>query len=170
MGIIEVVVAAAVLLGGLLATFTVLDGSRDLVTVSERKEAAIHRAQAKLERLRTIPFASLELDTAPGAPTAGDTNDPRSWVGAGGFDWDRSSSTNASEPLVVRTGVNPDAVVPRSSWTDGGFSGTIDTFISTAGPGLRRVTVAVRLAGDQRPRTPIVVSTLVSQQGGATTP
>lgn len=173
MGMIEAMTAVAVLLGALLATFTVLDSSRDLVTVSERKEAAVHRAETKLEQLRTIHFASLELASAPGSPAAGDANDPRSWVGGGSppsFDWDRSSTTNANEPLVVRTTVNPDAVTSRETWSDGTFSGTIDSFVSTAGSGLKRVTVAVRLNGTQKPRTPIVVSTLISQQAGATAP
>ncbi len=170
---IEAIVAATILVGALAATFTVLDGSRDLVTVSERKEAAVHRAQTRLEQLRTIPFATLELDAAPGAPAAGDANDPRSWVAPGSpptFDWDRSSATNANEPLVIRTTVNPDAVAPRQTWSDGVFSGTVDTFVSTAGSGLKRVTVAVRLNGPQRPRGPIVVATLISQQAGATAP
>jgi type II secretory pathway pseudopilin PulG len=173
MGMIEAMTAVAVLLGALLATFTVLDGSRDLVTVSERKEAAVHRAETKLEQLRTIPFATLELASAPGAPTVGDANDPRSWVGAGSppsFDWDRSSTTNPNEPLVIRTAVNPAAVTPRETWTDGAFSGTVDTFVSTAGSGLKRITVAVRLNGAEKPRAPIVVSTLISQQAGATAP
>ena len=92
--------------------------------------------------MRAIPFDRLELTAAPGAPVSGDENDPRSHVVAGtppAFDWDWASDTNTAEPLVIQaTGTsNPDAIVsrPPGGWQDGRFSGTLDTFVTTAATG-----------------------------------
>ena len=169
MGMVEAMVAAAVLLGGLLSTFLVLDGSRDLTTVSERKEVAVHRAERELERVQAIPYAQLELAAQPTAATPGDALDPRALVSGTNYDWDLTSATNPLEALVIKApaATNPDAITSRQTWSDGRMSGTLDTFVTTAATGLKRVTVAVRLDGTQRPRSPIYMSTLVSQQAGA---
>jgi Tfp pilus assembly protein PilV len=164
-GMIEALSAAMVLLVGIVSTFLVLDGSRKLTTVSERKEVAVHRAQSELERIRAIPFAQLELDTAPSAPVAGDTLDPRLQVSGSDYDWDAASPSNALEPLVIRSAANPDAIAPRQAWTDGRVSGTLDTFVTTSAAGLKRVTVAVRLDGTEPPRAPILLATLITQHG-----
>lgn len=166
MTLIEVMVAASILVGGLVATFMVLDGSRELATVSERKEVMVHRAEDELERIRAIPYAALELTALPGAATAGDLYDPRAGVSGSTYDWDQSSATNPAEPLVVKdpAATNPDAVTPRTSWTDGRYGGTLDVFVTNAGTDLKRVTVAVRLNGSEEPRRPILLSTFVSRQ------
>jgi len=163
MGIVEAITAATILVVGLLATFAVLDGSRELVTTSERKEIAAHRAERELERLSAIPFANLALASLPGAPAAGDTEDPRSWVSGSSFDWDRASASNASEALVVDAS-SPDAATPRQTFTDGATSGTIDTFVTTVATGLKRITVAVRLDGDRPPRRATIAATFTSDQ------
>jgi hypothetical protein len=173
MSIVEAMVAAALLLTGIVATFTVLDGSRKLVTASERTEAAVHRGQQQLERAKAIAFDSLELSAAPGPPTGAD--DPRAAVVAGTpprYDWDQASGTNATEPLDIKAvGVaNADALAPRESFDDGRISGTVDTFVTEVSAGLKRVTVAVWLNGDRPPRRPVLGSTLVSPQGTGATP
>ena len=169
MTIVEAMVAALVLAVGMLGTFVVLDGSNRHATVSERKEVAVHRAEDELERVQSIPFATLELADTPtcSAPCA-DTDDPRRHIVPGPpatYDWDWDSATNAAEPLVIKApaAVNADAIVSRRPWSDGRFSGTLDTFVTTAATDLKRVTIAVRLDGSQAPRRPIVLSTLVAR-------
>lgn len=165
MSMVEAMVAIAVLIVGLLATFVVLDGSRELTTVSERKQVAVHRAEDQLERLKTISFARLELAATPVCPTPCPANDPRAQVSGTNYDWDASSTTNPVEPLVVVGATpNPDAVTSRTTWSDGRFTGTLDVFVTTAGTDLKRVTVAVRINGAGEPQRPILLSTLVSKQ------
>jgi hypothetical protein len=171
MSLIEAMVAAALLLTGIVGTFTLLDGSRKLVSTSERTEAAIHRGQQQLERARAIPFASLELSTAPAASTGPD--DPRAAVVAGTpprYDWDATSATNATEPLDVKAAAatNPDAIAPRQTFDDGRISGSVDTFVTDVSTDLKRVTVAVWLNDNRPPRKPVVVSSLMSPQAGVT--
>jgi hypothetical protein len=171
MSIIEAMVAAALLLTGVVATLTVLDGSRMLVSTSERTEAAVHRGQQQLERAKAVPFASLELSAAPGASTGPD--DPRAAVVAGSpprYDWDLGSGANATEPLDIKApaATNPDALAPRDTFDDGRISGTIDTFVTDVATDLKRVTVAVLLNGNRPPRRAVYVSTLVSPQAGVT--
>ena len=169
MTIVEAMVAALVLAAGMLGTFVVLDGSNRHATVSERKEVAVHRAEDELERVRSIPYATLELAETPACDTpCPDADDPRSHIVAGSpatYDWDWDSTTNAAEPFVVKDplATNADAIVSRRPWTDGRFSGTLDTFVTTAATDLKRVTIAVRLNGAQAPRRPIVLSTLVAR-------
>lgn len=165
MTVIEAMVASLVLVTGVLSTFAVIDGSRDLTTISERKEAAAHRAQLELERTKAIPFATLELASAPG--TSADPLDPRSQVSGSpaSYDWDQASASNPLEQLAVATGPNADAIAPRTAWQDGRYGGTVDTFVTRVATDLKRVTVAVRLDGDQGPRRAVIVSSLVSRQG-----
>jgi Tfp pilus assembly protein PilV len=161
--LIEGLVAALVLVTGLLGTLTALDGSRQLTTTAERQTIATHRAEQQIERIRAIPFASLELASAPGTST--DPNDPRSGVSGTSYDWDRQSASNALEALAIKpaAATNPDAIAPRTTWSDGRYSGTLDTFVTTViADKLKRVTVAVKLDGTARPRTPIYVTTLAS--------
>jgi hypothetical protein len=171
MTIVEVMVAATLLAGGIIGALTALDGSRKLNGTSERKEIAIHRGQQELERVRTIPFAQLELASAPA--TSADPTDARFHVSGGThYDWDHSSAANPLEPLAISAdpAANPDAIVSRRSWSDGRHSGTLDTFVTAVDPKLKRVTVAVKVGGGQQPRRPVVVSTLVSQAARTVTP
>jgi hypothetical protein len=164
-GMVEALGAAVLLLVGVLAALSVFDGSRQLVTTSERKEVAVHHAEQELERAASIPYPQLELVSLPGSADAGDPHDPRAWASGTMFDWDAASAGNAAEPLAVKAAeaVNPDAIVPRTNWSDGRFSGTSDTFVSLTANGLKRVTVAVRVSGGEPPRQPTVVSTFVAQ-------
>jgi hypothetical protein len=174
MGIIEAMTAAMILLVGILSTFAVLDGSRNLVTVSERKEVAVHHGQLALEEMAARTFA--EIATAqPNAGVVTDANDPRNGTSGGPpVTHFRSDTANPIEPLVIG-----GTVASRQCWPDpancntGRISGTTDTWVTQVGTttDLKRVTVAVRLYGSQGPRRPIYLSTLVSQQAaGVPTP
>ena len=173
MGIIEAMVAAMILLVGILSTFAVLDGSRNLVTVSERKEVAVHQGELALEEMAARPFADIE--TEPPDLTglvAGDTNDPRSGVVAGTPSTYRSDAANPLEPLVTEAVAPGGAPASRTTWNDQRISGTVDTFVTAVGgtTDLKRITVGVRLNGTQGPVRPTYLSTLVSEQAGGGTP
>lgn len=171
MGIIEAMAAAMILLVGILSTFAVLDGSRNLVTVSERKEVAVHQGELALEEMAARPFADIEIEP-PLPATAGDANDPRANVLAGPPASYRSDPANPLEPLVTEPVAAGGAPASRTTWNDQRISGTVDTFVTAVGgtTDLKRVTVAVRLNGNQGPIRPIYLSTLVSEQAGGATP
>lgn len=154
--IVEATGAATILLVGVLGTFLALDGASRHATVSERKEVAVHRAELELERVRALTYDQVGLTAAPGAPAG--TDDPRSGVSGANYDSDPASAP-AAEPLVIG---GTGTVVPRTTWTDGRFSGTLDVFVTQVATGLKRVTVAAKLDGTERPRKPIYTATLVA--------
>jgi hypothetical protein len=160
--IVETIVAALILVGGLLSTFVVFDGSRDVTTVSERQETAVHRAERQLELVRSMPFAEVATATAPGAATG--PSDPRAHVVAGSppkYDWDQQAPTTNAETLVV-SAASP--IPAREPCDCGRFAGQVDTFVTSVATDLKRISVAVTLEGSLPPRRAIVASTLVSRQ------
>jgi prepilin-type N-terminal cleavage/methylation domain-containing protein len=69
--IVEMLVAMAVLLIGIVATFGVFASSKNANLVAQRHEVAVHQAQREMERLRAFKYGELGLTTPP--PT-GQTN------------------------------------------------------------------------------------------------
>jgi type II secretory pathway pseudopilin PulG len=163
MGLIEALVAALILLGGILGTLSVINGSRDLGSVNERKQTAVHRAEQQLEKARAVGYANLAIKTAPGAGTG---DDPRAQVSGTNYDWDASSASNPVEPLVIND--VSTSLDTREVCDCGRYSGTVDTFVTQVTTDLKRVTVAVKLDGTQAPRKATIVSTLISRQARRT--
>ena len=167
--IVEMTMCAALLVGVVVATVGVLDSSREAVTSAERQEVAVHRGEQELERLRAIPFARLELTSAPA--TSADPADPRFYVRPGpAYDFNGAAAGGEESLVVTPSGTtNPDAVATRRPWSDGRLSGTLDVFVTAAAADgkLKRAIVTVTVTGDHAPRRPVVLSTLVSQQAGA---
>lgn len=167
---IEVMVAALVLVVGILGMFSAFVGSQKLELVSERSTTMAHIAQREIERIEGISYPKIGLSSAPTPST--DPMNPDYYVSGGSsptFEWDRSSGS--SEPLDVDT--TNGTIAPVQSWSEGMFSGSIYDFISWASdpdcsPGCssttanyKRVTVAVTLNGDLSPG-PVWVSSIVS--------
>ena len=168
MGLVEALVAATILLGGILATLSVIDSSRSLGTVNERKQTAIHRAEQQLEKARAIPYAQLELKDAPVFSATAD--DPRQHVVTGPplkYDWDQTTPTTNAEALVVNT-ASTQNLYTHEACDCGRYSGWVDTFVTQVGTDLKRVTVAVKLDGATAPRKATLVSTLISRQARRT--
>src|SRR3954468_17822834 len=57
--ILEVMVAAVVLLVGLLGTFTVIDTAHSTITTTKAREQATSLQRALIEAVRTTPYAQL---------------------------------------------------------------------------------------------------------------
>lgn len=153
--IVEMTICAALLVGVVIATVGLLDSSRETITSAERGQVAVQRAEQELERLRTIPFAKLELASVTGGST---------------YDFNGAAAGGVESVVVTPAGTaNPDAVAPRRAWSDGRLSGNLDVFVTSASADgkLKRATVAVSVTGDAAPRRAVVLSTLVSQQAGA---
>lgn len=168
--LVEIVVAAGLMSIGLLSLVSVLDSSRDLVSLSERRETALHRAQLAIERVQALDYAFIAL---PDAPTpSSDANDPRVHVQSGPprYRWDHLSSGAPYDPLVIDSVVCAGTPTPclerEKAFQDGRLSGSIHTFVTWVddnGDGtndMKRVTVAVTI--DQGPpRPPVALSTIV---------
>ena len=181
MSFADVLLALVIGLVGLMATVVSIDSTRDLNNGSEYRSAAAHIGQKEIERVRSLPYGSVLLDAAPATST--NPTDPGYHVTAGSpptYRWDqRTGGSTAKAPLAIAAaGVctpGPCLSAAPTSWTDGRLGGKIyryvswvdDTACGAACPGstdFKRVTVAVTENRD-RPRQPVLVSTLITDPG-----
>jgi Tfp pilus assembly protein PilV len=185
--IIEVIVAAAVLMLGILASVGAFQSSRVLTLVSERQTSMAHRAQQELERVEALSYTQIAMSAAP-THSASALN-PDFYVGSGTFQYDRSDATK-TEPFVVDS--TNGTITPGSAgcadgcsgtWSDGRLSGEIFTFVtwytdgsngSRCSPGcpasndFKRITVAVTLSNTTlRPPQPVWASTFKADPSAA---
>jgi hypothetical protein len=77
--VIEALVAAAILLGGGMATIAAFDSTTRASHTSEREAEAVAIAEKELERVVATPFAQINDCALPTAGT-GRADDPKSWV------------------------------------------------------------------------------------------
>ncbi len=169
--LIETLFAAGLCLVAIMATISTLDYSRKLVTHSERRELAVHRAEQELERVLALPFDSVALKTDP--VNSPDENDPAFYYNAGKYQWDQGPTPRPSDTVVVRPAL-PNALEAKSTWDDGRgrtagwvhryVTEAVDPCCPTEPKQPRRVTVAVTVAasGADAPRKPVLVSTIVA--------
>jgi hypothetical protein len=76
---IEALVAAAIMLGGGLATIAAYDSTTRASHTAEREAEAVAIAEKEMERIVSKPYAQINDCAAPAAGT-GRANDPNSWV------------------------------------------------------------------------------------------
>jgi type II secretory pathway pseudopilin PulG len=188
--IVEVAVAATLLIVGIIGALAVFDSGRLLSLVSERQTSVAHRAQQELERVQGLPYKEVAMTAAPspatGCPsplTPAYPTSPDCYVSAGSYMYDRDD-TSKSEPLTIDA--TNGTITPNASgsgcsdgctgtWSDGRLSGEIFTFVSwTSDPNCssgsicpasndyKRVTVVVTLAGVRHPTPPVIVSGLIA--------
>lgn len=171
--LIEVLVSCLIAGTGLLATVVTFDTSRDLVTMSERKEAAVHVGEQEIERILTLDYERVALSSQP-IPSS-DPADPAYYVTGGtapAYRW--SQRPNAPAPHTEPLAVDPAGALTAAptTWSDGRLSGRVQRFVTwvddaacgalcTGSRDYRRVTVAVTVDGRGGPAAPILLSTLV---------
>ena len=168
--VFEGLMAALLLVVGVIAVFSAFDGSRLLGSVAETKQVAARRAEAEIERLRSVGWAALRLDTSPGtfADSRG-TSASASYSPPGG---------GTAEALVVAatacTAAAPCVTTGPTPWSDGATRGNIYRYVTQAADTLcgtacssagtvdhRRVTVAVTVTGRDGPANAQVLSTIM---------
>ncbi|MHB8658311.1 MAG: prepilin-type N-terminal cleavage/methylation domain-containing protein [Solirubrobacteraceae bacterium] len=188
--VVEVLIAAVILIVGVLAVFGALDSARVLSLVSERETSLAHRAQQELERIQAIPYKQVAMSAAPpagsGCPnplTAAYPTSPDCYVSGSTYEYDRTK-TSTSETLAIDATngvITPNAAGSgcsdgcTSTWSDGRFIGQIFDFVTwTSDPSCsggticstttdyKRVTVVVTMTGISQPSQPVLVSTLVA--------
>jgi hypothetical protein len=77
--LIEVLVAAAILIGGIAGTVAAFDSTTRASHTAEREAEAVSIAEKELERVVSKPFSQINDCTAPSSGT-GRSDDPQSWV------------------------------------------------------------------------------------------
>jgi prepilin-type N-terminal cleavage/methylation domain-containing protein len=172
--LIELMVAIMVLAVGLVALVTSFDHSRDLVSVAEKTEVASHRAEQELERILSLPYASVAHASTPAS--SDDSADPAFYVSGTSYQYDQGSTgPPQSETLAVATGGSIPAAV--AGWTDSEtrLTGQIQSFITWTGDYCtaadrtrcaKRVTVAVTVGGPRPLRRPVLISTVMTSPVG----
>lgn len=176
--LIELMIASLVMAVGLLALVSGLDHSRELVTRSEKVEAATHQAERAVERILAMRYDQVSLTTAPSDSES--QADPRYWVSGSTYQWDRGSTAPAAfETLCVLSCPAEAAgaagtVLTAEQWEDpeSRLRGWIHRFVTevpdlcTASqcPGnqpAKRVTVGVTVDGSDPLTRPVFISTLM---------
>ncbi len=143
--VIEVVIAAMILLVGVLGLFSSLSVSQKLSLVGERQTSLANRAQQELERLQSMPFQQLAMTvsapTPSGCPnplTAAYPTSPDCYAANGSFSYDRANPSK-TESLVIDAAkgtITPNAAGSgcsdgcTSTWSDTRLSGEIFDFVS----------------------------------------
>lgn len=158
--IVEVLVAALILVIAVLAIFQILDAATRSTFRAEESQVAINRAQAELEEIRNLDYGEVALTAPPSTST--DSNDPRSRVSGTQFDVNRDGNL---ADLVINGGslsqggqVSGGLVDPGPEpFQSGDVSGQIHRFVVWRNdpncnvlvcPGLqdlKRVIVAIKL-------------------------
>lgn len=156
--LVELLVAASILIVGVATTFAVFDSARKLSLVSERQTTMVHLAQQELERVKSLPYAQIGLTSTSSSwsstpsdytyvsnPTGGC---PSTSSGAAPtYQPDHSSGgSSATESLVIdgcsytlngtSTAYSSGTVAPVTAWSNcsssGCPSGNIYDFVTYA--------------------------------------
>lgn len=127
MTLVEVVVAAIVLVLGASATFGVLAAATKNAQRAKASQVVLDLAQEELERMRSLPYDALAINAVP-TPSA-NPRDPNSRLQGSSFAL-RRNPPSEFEPLVV----DPDGVSPESRFDvgteeGGAVAGTVYRYV-----------------------------------------
>jgi type II secretory pathway pseudopilin PulG len=147
--LIEVLVSAIILIGGLLGLFTALNASSHLSTTVLRQQVATNEAEKAIEQVQARSFSGLWMATLPTATgdgiLAGDTSgnpaNPNYWVTgtnlkiAANFNSETGGTlagvSLTGEPFVTAgsTGTGIAGATP-TTFSDGGVTGSVYTYVT----------------------------------------
>jgi type II secretory pathway pseudopilin PulG len=160
---VEVLVAAIILIIGTLAVFTAFDASTHATARSEATQVAQNRAQQELEKIRAADFSTIALTSAPAFSE--NPKDPRNRVLNGTFLMNPGGSPADYATMVVNGGTSQGGATITGgtihpgpqSFKSGDISGDIYRYVvwrdepkcpATTCPGyqdFKRVVIVVRL-------------------------
>jgi type II secretory pathway pseudopilin PulG len=159
-GIVEVLVAAVVLIIGVLATFSAFDAGNAGTSRARETQVALALAQQEMEEIRALDYDQIALTSLPAFSS--DTTDPRNRVSGDTFDIDKNPATTNPD-LVVNGGtqighdpVSGGVINPGpEAFTNGDVSGNIYRFVvwqqnngcpapTCTGQDIKRVIIAVK--------------------------
>src|SRR5262245_36956134 len=127
---IEVLVAAVVLMMGAAATFGVLGAATKNAQRAKATQVALDLAQEEMERLHSIPYDELALNVMPASST--NLKSPNSRVNVSGKTFAlRRSPVGAYLSLDVDTnkGFSPESSFQTGKSDEGGVKGTIYRYV-----------------------------------------
>ncbi len=149
--LIEVLVAALILVVGIGALLATFNAARAVTLVSERQTSMAHRAQAELERIKSLPYSEIAL-TGTSSSWSSNASDytyvstpsgacPTAPAGAAPtYQPDHSQAGSTAWPLAIngctytlngtQTTLTGGMIAPVTAWTDGRFSGNIYDFVT----------------------------------------
>jgi hypothetical protein len=168
MTVIELMVAASLMSVAVIAMISTFDGSRDLVSTSEKNSVAAHQGEREVEKALALSYESIALTNTPSH--SGSTSSPDYYVNSDGtYQWDQSASPKPPEPMVADPTLG--LLTHVSTWSDGHsrLSGSIYRFVTwvddpnVAGVhNTKRVTIAVTVnnIGPKGPKKPVIVSSI----------
>ncbi len=130
---VEVVVAALLLMLGSLAILSVVDASTRNNYRAEQSQVVVNQLQSELERIKQLPFTEVALTTAPTSST--DPDDPAWRVSGGQFALERNGTD--LRPLIVNGSakvgggtVAGGTISPSPTpFTSGDVAGTIRRYV-----------------------------------------
>src|SRR5436853_7686142 len=97
--VVEVMVAAVLLAVGVVVTLTTFDGSRDLVTTSEKNGIAAHRGQLEVEKALSLDYRNVALTSTPAH--SGSSSSPDYYANSDGpYQWATSESPQPAGRIV----------------------------------------------------------------------
>src|ERR1700694_396488 len=80
-GLVELMVAATLMLVGVLSGFVAFEASQRADARGERTASVAHRAQSEIERIEALPYASVGMEgTLPTNSGSGNAKDPLNYV------------------------------------------------------------------------------------------
>ena len=121
MTIVEVVVAAFLLVAVVVSTFGIIDSSTRSTFRAEETQTVINIAQREIELLRDTPYANLAMTAPPPPPYGTDANDPTSRLRDGGrFCLDRVDGDDpCADPMLAPLVHNGSPLEEGGEVTDG---------------------------------------------------
>ena len=168
--LVELLVAAVVLIVGIFAAIAAFDATRRLASNNEAQTVRAQVAEKELQRIISQGYDVIGLSSTPTHST--DPNNPAYYVNGSMFQWDLTNSAR-TEPLCTGSTGCAGSIAPGpTSWNSGGASGTIYRFVTwvndtctsacSSTTDFKRVTVMVTQNNQEGPQKPLLVSTLVS--------
>jgi type II secretory pathway pseudopilin PulG len=125
--LIEVMIAAIVLVLGSAATFGILSAATKNAQRAKATQTVLHLAQEEMERMRSLPYGRLAVEEIPAASS--NPLDPNSRILGSSFAL-RKTPVGEPEPLVVDAeGVSPESPFSVGSPQGGGVTGTVYRYV-----------------------------------------
>lgn len=174
--LIEVLVAALLMVVGIVATLQMFTTSSHITLTAQREQAAMTAAEQAMEQIRALPYASMALATplpsheSDGNATgdsSGNPTDPNYWVNSTGstlkipsnFSSEASSTLSSGETLISGGSVSPGP----SSVSSNGYTVKVYRYITwvndvctylssdlcSGTQDAKRITVAAVISGTQ---------------------
>src|SRR3954453_13455479 len=134
--LIEAMIAALIVVVGIIGLVGSFDASRKLTLISERRTSMAHRAQQELERLQAVPYSQLAMYETPAHSS--EPENPDFYVASGAPpNYQYGENSSESEVVVLAAGgkcgspavegCGSISALP-TAWASGSLSGRIYDF------------------------------------------